>query len=147
MFLCLSLIFHYCTLAASYFPWVPVGYLGQKDGHIFELHKSHHLLLVRDRGSCYFIRATNSLTSRLTNDGQVLQIQDDILKQIRHHVGIERAGLVTISQEYTDAMATSECVGRQLYLMRYHHSGITQARHGDTHHWQPWWSVGVVLPV
>ncbi|KAK6175479.1 hypothetical protein SNE40_013938 [Patella caerulea] len=99
----------------------PLGYVDRFKDVIFEFHKSHNLLLVKNNAlkDCYLVRV-DSLIDNLfkTKQGRYL-VEDDIYKQIQSQTDETKVNLPQITLDFGDYLAKAECRNDLIFELKF----------------------------
>ncbi|XP_046564722.1 uncharacterized protein LOC124273499 [Haliotis rubra] len=88
-------------------------------GYTFEYHSYSDLLIVKDLQSCYFMRTNDTLSKIITDKQERGKLQIELLGFILSDEHVKRTSFIQADITHRDVTATSACVGRDLYEMKY----------------------------
>ncbi|XP_067658292.1 uncharacterized protein [Haliotis asinina] len=92
-------------------------------GYTFEYHSYSDLLIVKDLQCCYFMTTDDTLSKIITDKQRRSKLQIELLGFIRSDVHLTRISFVQADITHRDIAATSACVGRDFYEMKYPANG------------------------
>ncbi|ESO99522.1 hypothetical protein LOTGIDRAFT_158610 [Lottia gigantea] len=103
------------------FLFQPTGYVARFRDVVFEYHKSHSLLLIKNNQlkDCYLVRVDSLLEKLFSTKAGRYLVEDDIYHQIQSQTDETKITLPQVTKDFGDYLAKAECRNDVIFELKF----------------------------